>query len=563
MSTLIFFFKEIDKIVWFKVFVNYFLIFGLILSELLFLSNFFILINGQDNIIENNKLIVQLNNFINNSFENFTSSEGLLILLIFFLILKNILNLYQNYFQFNFIYNLAVIKASKLLKVYLFKSYQDFTKKDLSVYIKQITRDIEHVFVGIFGLLISTFGDLIYLISLLIFSFSIVNINIDLTIIFLLFIFGFFINFLFSISKKLGETRGRTEQNTFKFLSDILRIFKELKVKDKSETFINRFSLTYNTYYNTRIRQGIVNLTPKSLLELMILIFFFLIFVKSNMTIESFIIKYSVFALAILRLLPVVARLTGNFSQIIYNLKSIEYIKNDIENFKDKTTKDRNKINIINSLSIKNIKHSYFNKKEKEFTFIFNNFNYQFIKGNIYGIYGPSGSGKTTLLNILSGLTKPKKGTVYINKKKIDFHDLYKKVNLGLASQENIILDENIIVNSTLDFKINLKNKRKLKELILYFNLKKFTNNKFFDNKNLASIKNMSGGEMQRINFIRAIIDDPQLLILDEPTSSLDLKNEKKLLTYLNKIKKNKIIILSSHKLSQKKYFDKIIDLEL
>ena len=54
------------------------------------------------------------------------------------------------------------------------------------------------------------------------------------------------------------------------------------------------------------------------------------------MTIESFIIKYSVFALAILRLLPVVARLTGNFSQIIYNLKSIEYIKNDIENFKDK-----------------------------------------------------------------------------------------------------------------------------------------------------------------------------------------------------------------------------------
>ena len=119
-----------------------------------------------------------------------------------------------------------MIKASKLLKVYLFKSYQDFTKKDLSVYIKQITRDIEHVFVGIFGLLISTFGDLIYLISLLIFSFSIVNINIDLTIIFLLFIFGFLINFLFSISKKLGETRGRTEQNTFKFLSDIFKILR-------------------------------------------------------------------------------------------------------------------------------------------------------------------------------------------------------------------------------------------------------------------------------------------------------------------------------------------------
>ena len=72
----------------------------------------------------------------------------------------------------------------------------------------------------------------------------------------------------------------------------------------------------------------------------------------------------------------------------------------------------------------------------------------------------------------------------------------------------------------------------------------------------------MSGGEMQRINFIRAIINDPKILILDEPTSSLDKKNEKKVFNYLKKIKKNRIIILTSHKLSQLKYFDKIIKLK-
>ena len=67
---------------------------------------------------------------------------------------------------------------------------------------------------------------------------------------------------------------------------------------------------------------------------------------------------------------------------------------------------------------------------------------------------------------------------------------------------------------------------------------------------------------MQRINFIRAIINNPKILILDEPTSSLDTKNEKKIFNYLKKIKKDKIIILTSHKLSQSKYFDKVIKLK-
>ena len=69
----------------------------------------------------------------------------------------------------------------------------------------------------------------------------------------------------------------------------------------------------------------------------------------------------------------------------------------------------------------------------------------------------------------------------------------------------------------------------------------------------------MSGGEIQRIGFIRSIIDDPDVILLDEPTSSLDQKNEKKILNYLSKIKNDKIIIMTSHKNSHKKYFDKVI----
>ena len=142
------------------------------------------------------------------------------------------------------------------------------------------------------------------------------------------------------------------------------------------------------------------------------------------------------------------------------------------------------------------------------------------------------------MLNIISGLLKPNSGKVFINNKEIKSLDISNLTNLSFASQDNVILDDNILVNITLDFHHNDKEIRNIKSLLKYFNLKKFINKKFFDNKSLASIKNMSGGEMQRVNFIRAVISNPDVLVLDEPMSSLDIKNEKKMIMFLQKFKK-------------------------
>ena len=315
MEIFNFFIKQIEKKIWFKVFLNYIFIFLLIISELLFLSNFFLLVNSQSSTVLDNNLINQINVFILNSFNNFSYTEILLIFLIFFLILKNILSLYQVYFQFSFVYKLTAEKASKLLKNYLHKNYEDFLKKDISIYIKQTTRDIEYVFAGIFGLIISILGDVVYVSALIFFSLSIVEIDINLQIILLLIIFALLINFLFSLSKKLGEIRGITEQNTFKFLSDTLRIFKEIKIKEKTENFINRFFLTYSRYFKTRVKQGIINLMPKFSLEVLFIFLFFIFFINDSLTIDKFILKYSVFAIALIRLIP--ARLIKYFSNNI------------------------------------------------------------------------------------------------------------------------------------------------------------------------------------------------------------------------------------------------------
>jgi ABC-type multidrug transport system ATPase subunit len=212
-------------------------------------------------------------------------------------------------------------------------------------------------------------------------------------------------------------------------------------------------------------------------------------------------------------------------------------------------------------MEIRGVRLDYINKDNSKLSEKFNSLNISLKKDNIYGVYGESGSGKSSLLNLLSGFIKPNKGKIFINNKNYNFYDLAKKFKIGYAPQIATILDENIIINSTLKFSNTNKKIEELKEYLEIFNLKKFVNKKYFENKDISSIKNMSGGEKQRIGFLRAVINEPDLILLDEPTSSLDKKNEKGIFDFLLSIKKDKIIVVTSHKEDQKKYFDEIINL--
>ena len=145
---------------------------------------------------------------------------------------------------------------------------------------------------------------------------------------------------------------------------------------------------------------------------------------------------------------------------------------------------------------------------------------------------------KTSLLNLISGFIKPDKGKILINGKQYNFLDLTRNFKIGYSSQDTTIIDENILINTTLRYENKNDTKNRLKKYLKLFNLNKFNNKRYFDKNLNFSIKNMSGGEKQRIGFIRSILRDPNLILLDEPTSSLDYKNEKKIFEHLLKNKK-------------------------
>ena len=187
-------------------------------------------------------------------------------------------------------------------------------------------------------------------------------------------------------------------------------------------------------------------------------------------------------------------------------------------------------------LEVNNLNKGYFKK-------VISHFSYRFVKGKIYCITGPSGCGKTTLLSILSGTKRNYYGEVFFNSQPINKLSNYSFNNVSYVSQkyqlfDNLTAIENVLLPlEMIDENIN-KYIHKANMLFKQFNVNSIINEK---------VKNLSGGEKQRIAIIRALLKPFDILLLDEPTSALDDYSSSLFIDILNIIKKDKIVIMVSH----------------
>jgi ABC-type lipoprotein export system ATPase subunit len=174
---------------------------------------------------------------------------------------------------------------------------------------------------------------------------------------------------------------------------------------------------------------------------------------------------------------------------------------------------------------------------------------YNFKKGKIYSLIGPSGSGKSTLLNLLSLIDRPNSGSIKITNKLINFNDfknndLLRANKIGIIyQQDNLLVDftalENIYIAS-----LAAGNNKQLSIAKSKILLKKVG----LLNRSDHYPSQLSGGEKQRVSIARALINNPQIILADEPTGSLDLDTAKGIFELLkNQINSNRLIIFATH----------------
>ncbi len=199
-----------------------------------------------------------------------------------------------------------------------------------------------------------------------------------------------------------------------------------------------------------------------------------------------------------------------------------------------------------NIIELKNIVKNYHKKKKIR---VLNRLKFSFKAGKIYSLMGPSGSGKSTLLNLLSLIDIPTSGTIKILNNSVDFslksqNDKLRAKKIGIIYQDNNLLNDFTVIENVYLARLSLEeNKEKA-----ILDAKKLIKKLGLSNRENHLSSELSGGEMQRVAIARALINSPDIILADEPTGSLDMKNAKEVFKILLKLKnKNRLIIFATH----------------
>ena len=337
--------------------------------------------------------------------------------------------------------------------------------------------------------------------------------------------------------------------NNLKYLKSIS---KDNLAREESKSIFLRFSNSYE-------KAMVASYKSKLVTEVLTIFFIFLviIFILMNGANNAYLIlSLSLF----IRMTPKVYNAQSRFLDALAMIswpkrhyKKVEWAKkyNDI-NYKNKKV-----FKFAGDILFKNVSFYYPNSK-----LVLNNLNLIIKKNECVGIIGNSGIGKSTLLDLITGIIKPTSGQIYFsgeNIKDINISSWRNKV--GIVMQENFFKNDSVASNIALGKNIDRK---KIKDSLIKANAWDFINklSKNIDEEIYDRGVRFSGGERQRLSLARALYSDPQILLLDEPSTGLDLNSEKKLINSIKKIKGSMMIIIISHKKELVNICDRVLKLD-
>ncbi len=353
------------------------------------------------------------------------------------------------------------------------------------------------------------------------------------------------------MSEKNSRLQTKNNENLIAYL--VNRLKSPILIKLSGINFLekNNFSLILKKQFRYYFKAAILMNSTQMFLE-PIVILLSLFFLYFSVTFLNFSVELiGLYMIVAVRMLPVTKGFLGSVQRLKSNIGAIEIILSRLKNMHLNAEKDKGVESFpskLTKISFSNVDFKYLTKQN----YTLKNINVDFISNKINFLIGPSGSGKSTLIDLIPRLREIDNGKIIFNSKDIkDIKLLNLRKNITYVSQQNNIL------NISIKDYLKLENKNITEGDIL--NISKKTGiHDFIDNleskyetKINDSNTNLSGGQIQKIDITRALINDSKIIILDEPTNNLDVPSSKKLFTLLDKISSlGKIIIVISHSLS-------------
>ena len=520
---------------------------------------------------DNSEVITKIFNTIgiNDYFNKLNKNEVVIffsIALLSTFIIKNFIIGWINYLQSKILRDYKISTSKLLFKYYINTNFRFFLSTNPSTLIRNITTDVGHTF-NYFLAKIKMLREsiIIILITLILVS---INPKVHFVVFFVFMFVSLIFYYIYRITlKKRGEDLHKKNSLRFKLLNETFLMIKEIKVLKKESFFKKKFENINFDLENLSFINNFLTSVPRLFIEVisvLLITIFSIVLMLSNHS-EAYIISVITLMVASgARFIPGFNVITSSFSTTRWLQPSFDTVTKEIKNLMDNEEIDnknfrlKDKIKFEKKLVIKDLSFSYTDKK------IINNLQLSINKGEFIGIIGESGTGKTTLINILLGLLSPTEGKILADGNNIkDNIDNWQK-KIGYIPQEVYLLDASIRENIAMGIDNDKIDQKRVDELINFTNLEYVINNlpeKSYSNVGYMG-NNISGGQKQRIGIARALYSNPEIIILDEATSSLDIENENLIIKKLNELKGDKTLIIISHKKNSLRYCDSIFEIK-
>jgi len=488
---------------------------------------------------------------------------GLVVTAVF--VAKNLFMIFSLYLQNKFVNNWKFAIGKKFIHYYLFSPYKNSLKTSPSEKFYNLTFLITQSIDGFICRIINLSTNSVIVLMIMVLLFMKFPIPAAATTIFIIFSVIFQHKFFRAKIKEVAQQFTKTSVLSNEKTMESIHNLKEIKILSAEDYFYNEYLTAQKDYQEVMTKNNFYGAIPPYIVEILVVLALFLLAgLISFQNIENeywMVASYAIIVAAIFRIAPALNRIqialnAINTSRDFVKTMIAEYEKNDFDFVEEKSD---SKIEFKDKIQLKNISFAY--KKEN----VIKDLNLDIKKGEFVGIIGLSGAGKSTLADIIMGLLPIDSGEILMDETQINAENfsVLRKL-IGYVPQQINILDGSFKRNVAWGLEDEKIDEDKvvdvLKRAQIYEFVSKFEGG--INSKIILGSMGISQGQKQRLAIARALYRDPEILIFDEATSSLDVETEHEITNMLNNLKGEKTIVAIAHRLSTLKSCDRLIYLK-
>jgi len=482
---------------------------------------------------------------------------GVGVFLVVFYIFRSVINVYYIYRVSCYMQRKYHELSLALMDKYMGMTLSQFSNTNNSHLVKTIVTEASYL-VNVLQmslLMLSELFVVVFIYSMMLYMNS--TVTVALSVFF--FIMGYILVLVVSRKiKKEGENRERFQKDFYEEISSALGNFKFIKLLTNKNEVLSKISNVSVGYMKANITNTTLSNAPRFVIEAVglsiVVISITLIVWHYDSNISEYLPIITVFVLGLYRLLPSLNRIMSSYNGILYNIRSVDIVYEDLNSFSEKEFSE--KVTFDCSIELSGVSFGYDCNQSQ-----LKEINLYIDKGQKVAFVGSSGCGKSTLVDIIMGLHSVKSGKIIMDGNEINESNIlsYRK-KFGYIPQDIYLFDGTVAENVAFGGGVV---EHKIRSVLKSANILDFFENKELglDTKVGENGVMLSGGQKQRIAIARALYHDPDVLVLDEATSALDIETEEKIMDELYQMASNKTLIIIAHRKSTLTKCDKIYEI--